>query len=182
MKMIVLLKKIYVKIRCAIDGEFLAKMLRKNGAKIGKNVHLGSGYIDPGFPFLIEIGDNVTFSKVAVLAHDGSTKYACKKSRVGKVIIGSNVFVGYGAIILPNVRIGNNVVIGAGSVVTHDIPDNSVAVGSPCRVVSTYEAFSEKNREFMKTHPVYDTYHAYKTQVEISRMQNELEGTWGYDE
>ena len=35
--------------------------------------------------------------------------------------------------------IGNNVVIGAGAVVTHDIPDNSVAVGTPARVVKTLE-------------------------------------------
>lgn len=36
---------------------------------------------------------------------------------------------------LPNVTIGSNVVIGAGSVVVKDIPDNSVAVGNPCRVI-----------------------------------------------
>ena len=48
---------------------------------------------------------------------------------------GNNVWIGGGAILLPGVTIGDNVVIGAGSVVTHDIPSNSVAVGSPCRVV-----------------------------------------------
>jgi maltose O-acetyltransferase len=40
---------------------------------------------------------------------------------------------------MPGIRIGNNVVIGAGSVVTKDIPDDSVAVGNPCRVIRTID-------------------------------------------
>ena len=42
--------------------------------------------------------------------------------------------IGAGAVILGNIRIGNNVRIGANAVVTHDIPDNSVAVGVPRKV------------------------------------------------
>jgi len=42
------------------------------------------------------------------------------------------------------VNIGNNVIIGAGSIVTRDIPDNSVAVGVPARVIKTTEAYFEK--------------------------------------
>ena len=51
------------------------------------------------------------------------------------VWIGDNVWLGGNVAVLPGVRIGHNCVIGAGSVVTRDIPDNSVAVGNPCRVV-----------------------------------------------
>jgi maltose O-acetyltransferase len=51
------------------------------------------------------------------------------------VEIGSDVWVGGGAIILAGVRIGSRAVIGAGSVVTRDIPANVVAAGNPCRVV-----------------------------------------------
>lgn len=50
-------------------------------------------------------------------------------------MIGKNVWIGGGAIILPGVTIGDNVVIGAGSVVTHSIPSNTVAFGNPCCVV-----------------------------------------------
>lgn len=49
--------------------------------------------------------------------------------------IGSDVWVGGGAIILPGVRIGSGAVIGAGSVVTRDVPERVLAVGNPCRVV-----------------------------------------------
>jgi acetyltransferase-like isoleucine patch superfamily enzyme len=51
------------------------------------------------------------------------------------VIIKSGAWIGANAIILPGVTIGNNVVIGAGSVVTRSIPDFSVAVGAPAKVV-----------------------------------------------
>lgn len=64
---------------------------------------------------------------------DGS--FAFCKTQTAPVIIGNNIWIGGGAILLPGVHIGNNVVIGAGSVVTRDIPDNTVACGNPCRVV-----------------------------------------------
>lgn len=51
------------------------------------------------------------------------------------VRIGSNCWLGAGAIVMPGITIGDNVVIGAGSVVTKDIPSNVVAVGNPCRVL-----------------------------------------------
>jgi maltose O-acetyltransferase len=54
----------------------------------------------------------------------------------GKPIeIGSDVWVGGGALILPGVRIGSRSVIGAGSVVTRDIPEGTLAAGNPCRVI-----------------------------------------------
>ena len=55
------------------------------------------------------------------------------------VVIGDGSWLGYGAVVLPGVTIGKHVVIGANSVVTHDIPDYSVAVGSPARVIKSYE-------------------------------------------
>lgn len=50
------------------------------------------------------------------------------------VTIGDNVWIGGNTVINPGVSIGNNVTIGAGSVVTKDIPDNTIAMGVPCRV------------------------------------------------
>ena len=59
-----------------------------------------------------------------------------RQQEFGKPIeIGSDVWVGGGAIILPGVRIGSRAVIGAGSVVTRDVPDGMFAAGNPCRVI-----------------------------------------------
>ena len=55
------------------------------------------------------------------------------------VTIGSDVWVGGGAIILPGVTIGSRAVIGAGSVVTRDVPEGMVAAGNPCRVIRTID-------------------------------------------
>ena len=51
------------------------------------------------------------------------------------ITIGNNVWIGGNSVINPGVKIGNNCVIGSGSVVCSDIPDNSIAVGNPCKVV-----------------------------------------------
>lgn len=51
------------------------------------------------------------------------------------ITVGDNVWLGAGVQVMPGVTIGSNVVIGGGSVVVKDVPDNSVAVGNPCRVV-----------------------------------------------
>ncbi len=64
---------------------------------------------------------------------DGSFEFC--KTQTAPVVIGENVWIGGGAIIMPGVTIGDNVVIGAGSVVTRDIPSNVIAYGSPCRVM-----------------------------------------------
>jgi maltose O-acetyltransferase len=59
-----------------------------------------------------------------------------RKQEFGKpVAIGSDVWVGGGAIVCPGVTIGSRSVIGAGSVVTRDIPEGVFAAGNPCRVL-----------------------------------------------
>ena len=64
-----------------------------------------------------------------------------RQQEFGKPItIGSDVWVGGGAIILPGVRIGSRAVIGAGSVVTRDVPDDVFAAGNPCRVIREIDA------------------------------------------
>ena len=62
---------------------------------------------------------------------------ASGKASVRPIKIGSKVWIGGGAIILPGVVIGDGATIGAGSVVTRSIPPRSVAVGNPCKVIKT---------------------------------------------
>ncbi|MGY0794688.1 DapH/DapD/GlmU-related protein, partial [Azospirillum argentinense] len=59
-----------------------------------------------------------------------------RQQEFGKPVeIGSDVWVGGGALIMPGVQIGSRTVIGAGSVVTRSIPDGVFAAGNPCRVI-----------------------------------------------
>ncbi len=97
----------------------------------------------------IYVGDSVLFGPnvvVAVAGHPVDPELRRKVAQFNlPVHIGSNVWIGAGAIILPGITIGDNSVIGAGSVVTKDIPANVVAVGNPCRVL---REIGEHDREY----------------------------------
>ena len=87
----------------------------------------------------IYVGDGTMFAPnvvVATGAHpiDPTLRAGAYQYNL-EVHIGKNCWLGAGTVVLPGVTIGDNSVIGAGSVVTHDIPANVVAVGTPCRVV-----------------------------------------------
>ncbi len=140
-----------------IDDRSQLEIAIANGLQIGKNCHiLGECIIDPGHCWLISMGDNVTLApRVHILAHDASTKRILGYTLIGRVIIGNNVFIGAGSIILPNVKIGSNVIIGAGSVVSRSIPDNCVALGSPARIICSYEEFVEKKKKLFSKSPHY---------------------------
>ena len=131
------------------------KYWRKKGVRIGEGCEI---YASVGFgsePYLITIGDNVRVNtKVQFVTHDGGVWVLRHMSpeladvdRFGPISVGNNVHIGTGAVIMPGVTIGNNCIIGVGAVVTNDIPDNSVAVGVPARVIKTVDAYLEKNRD-----------------------------------
>ena len=89
----------------------------------------------------VKIGDNVLFGpavQVYTATHPMDWKERASGLEFAKpVTIGSNVWVGGGAIICPGVTIGERSVIGAGSVVTKDIPADVFAAGNPCRPVKS---------------------------------------------
>lgn len=149
------IKNALYKLKKKIVGSSV-EQLKKAGGKVGTNVHIFSSFLDPSFPWLIKIGDNVTITDVKILCHDASTQKTFGYTKVGRVTIGNNVFVGAKTVILPNVVIGDNVVIGAGSVVTKDIPSNSIAVGNPCRRIGSFDEYISKQKSLMKDDNVWD--------------------------
>lgn len=161
---------------------YSVKRLRTEGATVGKNVYIGTRKIDLPHAFLLSIGNNVTLSDCRILLHDASTKMYLGYSKVGRVAIGNNVFVGADAVILPNVKIGDNVIIGAGAVVTKDVPNNSVVVGNPGRIIGTCNDYIKKNKNALEKTNVYDTYSLYKTEQQKDQMKKDLQnGGFGFD-
>jgi len=110
----------------------------------------------PLYPNLIKLGNNVNLaSDVTFVTHDithkmlNNAKFDAAKGKtipekLGCIEIGDNVFIGTGVKILYNVKIGSNVIIGSGSIVTKDIPDGSIAVGVPAKVISDMDSYISK--------------------------------------
>ena len=93
--------KVYLWLRknvMGIDDRSQLEIAIENGLTIGKNVAvMGEVILDPGHCRLIEIGDNVTIApRVHILAHDASTKRELGYTKIGRVTIGNNVFIGAG--------------------------------------------------------------------------------------
>ena len=109
---------------------------RMRGVKVGKGTHICRGaYLDDHSPQLIEIGKGVGITQgVVIICHQrdltnykpGMYSLDCP-FKLGRVVIKDGAHIGIGAI------------IGAHSVVTHDVPPYCVAVGSPAKVIRTFE-------------------------------------------
>ena len=114
-------------------------------------------YPDANFgsePYMIEIGNHVRInSGVQFVTHDGGVWIFRQKEDTKdvdlfvRINVGNNVHIGTNSIIMPGVTIGDNVVVGCGAIVTHNIPDNSIAVGVPERVIENVEQYYSKNKE-----------------------------------
>ena len=126
--------------------------MKKIGVNFTENeVHL-YGRVNWGTePWIISIGNNVHITDgVKFITHDGGTllfrKYVPDLEITKPIVLGNDIYLGNNVIILPGVHIGDKVVIGAGAVVTKDIPDNSVAVGVPAKVIKTADEYFEKHK------------------------------------
>jgi maltose O-acetyltransferase len=89
----------------------------------------------------ITIGDDTQIGpQVQLLTPTHPVEPEARRSKIeaaAPITIGRNVWIGGGAIVLAGVRIGDDAVVGAGAVVTRDVPERSVVVGNPARVVRT---------------------------------------------
>lgn len=94
-----------------------------NGIIFGSNIELGPG--------------------VSIISSNHKTDNLREHTKGKPIIIGNNVWIGANSTVLPEVSIGNNVIIGANSLVNKNIPDNSVAVGNPCKIIKQKELYVE---------------------------------------
>jgi acetyltransferase-like isoleucine patch superfamily enzyme len=162
-------KRIYEYNHCEPDNKsIIDKLIREILGKTGENINIEAPFhcdygknIEVGENFFanynctildvgkVIIGDNVQFAPNVAIYTAGHPIHPESRNSgyeygIG-ITIGNNVWLGGNVVVNPGVHIGNNVVIGAGSVVTKDIPDNVIAVGSPCRVV---REITEEDRKY----------------------------------
>lgn len=136
------------------EGSYIETPFHANwGGKfthIGKSVYANFNLtlVDDGEIF---IGDNVMIAPNVTICtgtHPINPELREKTVQYNlPVTIKRNAWIGAGSVILPGVTVGENSIIGAGSVVTKDIPDNVVAVGSPCRVL---REISERDKKYYR--------------------------------
>ena len=146
----IILKKFLVS-KANISYKSKLKYLREQGCVIGNGTRLNCSVNAFGTePYLITVGDNCLFAAdICLITHDGGVKVLSdldcfdgnRMDIIAPIKVGNNVYIGTGAYIMPGVTIGDNCVIGAAAVVTHDIPDNSVVVGIPARVIRTIDEY-----------------------------------------
>ena len=134
------------------------QLIKKIFAKTGENILVESSFqCDYGYNIFVgenfymnhngvildaakvEFGDNVFIAPNCgfyTAGHPIDVEQRNKGLEYAKPIkVGDNVWIGGNVVVLPGVTIGNNCEIGAGSIVVKNIPDNSIAVGNPCKVI-----------------------------------------------
>ena len=168
-----------------LRGEYTVEKLEGMGLTVGKNFNPQLRVsLDPSHCWLITIGDDVTMAPdVTILAHDASTCHYLGYAKIGRVDIGSRVFIGAGSIVLPGVTIGDDVIIGAGSVVTKSLQSGFVYAGNPAKKLFSVEEFCDKNRKLMEDSPVYSDEYTLRKAIDKKKkdqQKKELENKIGF--
>lgn len=145
-----MIRKIYRKLYKEIIGKLdPVRYAKKIGVNFKGKVTIYGRVHYSTEPWLITIGDGCHITDgVKFETHDGGTlifrKVIPDLEITKPITIGNECYIGNNVIILPGVNIGNHCIIGAGAIVSRDIPDNSVAVGVPARIIKSTDEYLEK--------------------------------------
>jgi acetyltransferase-like isoleucine patch superfamily enzyme len=126
------------KLLLLLSNDFRVRRMRARGVRIGRDCLVYSTSFSTE-PYLVEIGDHVAISAgCEFITHDASGWLFPDHPDMdlfGTIRVGDNVYFGLDCKILPNTVIGSNCIIGTGAVVRGVVPDDSVVMGNPGRVV-----------------------------------------------
>ena len=143
--MVNILRTIVASVYARKKKSYIANLCAK-GLHIGDETEIMDPFfLDPDHCFLISIGNNCTLApNVRFIAHDASTKRYLNYTKIGKIVVHDNCFIGDSTIILPNVSIGPNTIVGAGSIVIKNMPADVVVAGNPAKVICTLDDYIAK--------------------------------------
>lgn len=153
--MTIVLKNICIKLLMGYRATSKAyiKKLRKLGVEVGEDVTIFRPFnttIDVQNPHLLKIGNHVQITgPVTILTHDYSwcvlkRKYSKVIGNQKSVVLGDNIFIGWGTTILAGSNVGDNVIIGANSVIHGNVASNAVYAGNPAKYIMSLEEYYQK--------------------------------------
>ena len=135
----------------AVDGTFA--LFPPFYSDFGKNITIGKNvFINACCCFQdqggITLGDSSLIGHRVVLAtiNHGFSPEERSSCRPAPIVIGRNVWIGSGAIVLPGITIGDNAIVAAGAVVTRDVAADSVVAGTPARFIRSIAGMTSEER------------------------------------
>lgn len=151
------INKIINKIEQKRRGKYIDGLIHK-GLKLGNNVEIiDTFFFDPSHCFLISIGDNCTICpNVRLIAHDASTKKHLGYTKIGRIDIKENCFIGDSVIVLPNVTVRPNSIVVAGSFVSRDIPAFKFAAGNSATFMATLVEYIKRIESISRNKRIFD--------------------------
>lgn len=123
----------------------LGRLMYRYGISIPAGTRIGSGFYIGHFGGIVVSG-KATIGRNCNISQGVTIGRTNRGNHQGYPVIGDNVYIGPGAVIVGGIRVGNNVAIGANCVVTRDVPDDAVVVGVPGKVISSEGAVGYVNR------------------------------------
>lgn len=133
-----------------IYGVIVTILLERKGSYIGSGAKFENKPVFPHGLNGVFISSGASIGKNAVIFHQvtiGSNTLG-DSSKNGSPTIGANCYIGAGAKIIGNIKVGHNVRIGANCVVVKDVPNNSVVVNQPSRVIIKEEKINNNFKKY----------------------------------
>lgn len=144
-------KNLTTGIGCRLEA-FIADGDKSIKLKLGNNIQIND-YVHISAIKSVSIGDDVLMASHVYISDNSHGCYDDSQNAtpldippirrpyyVSPVRIGNRVWLGEGVIVMPGVNIGDGSIIGAHSIVNKNIPENSIAVGSPAKVIKRWDS------------------------------------------